>query len=141
MLKDHKGNDTMSTQDIIRAHVGEYHGEKGNWQEVYAQLHKLVENPKYRIMRSGNTLFLYCNNGNKTATVRIFNAEKTKAIVENIKEFFNAIKKSGFNQVYVESQSPATVKLLEKTGFSSVTIMVDQTDQGGGKKYYTHVEL
>lgn len=140
MLKDHKGNDMMSTQDIIRTEF-ESRKTKGNWQAVYAELHKLLATPQYRMMRAGNTLCMYHNNGNKTATIYLFNADPLDKLIENMKEGFAAFKKAGFTALYTETERPAMVKLIEKTGANSVTVKTTEKNKNGQYSYYTHIEL
>lgn len=140
-LKDHKGNEKMSTQDIVRTHVNAHHGEEGNWQAVYVELHNLLEKPQFRIMRAGNTLFLFHNNGNNTAMVFMFNGDRVGKLVGNMKEFFAAMKKAGFKQLYTNTKRHAIIHLVEKTGYPSVTYRSENSDPKGNYMYYMSLDL
>ena len=131
----------MSTQDIVRTHVHAHHGEKANWEAVYVQLHKLLEDPKYRMFRAGNTLCMYYNNGNKTAMIYMFNADPVGKVVGNMKEGFAAFKKAGFKELYTNTQRTAIVKLIEKTGYTSVTYRGTEPGDDGKPIYFIHIEL
>ena len=130
----------MSTQDIVRLEI-ESRKTGGNWVAAYEQIHKLLEDPKYRMFRAGNTLCLFHNNGNKTATVYLLNGDPVSKVVDNIKEGLAAFKKAGFKELYTSTQRMAMIKLIEKTGYTSVTYRGTEPGEDGKPVYFIHIEL
>jgi hypothetical protein len=104
---------TMQPYEIIQ-HSDEVKDSGLDWKKVYALLYSSVESNQYRIMRAGNTLFLYKILGDHKAQMYVFNADSAKNYIENLKEFFKAMKVAGFTQIVAEVDDEKNIHLLKK---------------------------
>jgi len=106
----------MTTQDIVKTEV-ERTMPGTDWRTVYAHIHEMVKNPKHRIFRANNTLFIITNNGDHTADVSMCVADPLPVISKSIKEFGHAMKVCGFTEIRFTSDRVALLRLIERAGY------------------------
>jgi hypothetical protein len=104
----------MTTQEIIAKSVGRTGQDP---QKVHAAMTQLATtDPKFRIMRSGNTLFSYYNLGNGTVDVAMDTAATPRELVKDVKEFAKAMKVAKFRQGRFSMNNPQIEKVLKMAG-------------------------
>jgi hypothetical protein len=81
-----------------------------------AMAHLVQTDPKFRVMRSGNTLFSYYNKGNGNVEFTIDSAEDNNQLLKSFKEFMQAMKIAKFKQGSFQFSDPRTPKLLTSAG-------------------------
>ena len=108
----------MTTQDIVKAALKNTQSTL-EWRKFYATLHKLVENPEWRLLRANNCLFLINNKGDHTAKVYMFNADTAQDMVASFKEFALAMKKCGFVEVEFSTDRPALSRVIARAGYKA----------------------
>ena len=106
----------MTTQDIVKTEV-ERTMPGVDWRTVYAQIHNMVKNPKHRIFRANNSLFIITNNGDQTVDFSMCNADALKDMPKSIKEFFTALKVCGFSEARFATTRPAMYRMVERAGY------------------------
>lgn len=119
----------MTTQDIVKTEV-ERTMPGTDWRTVYAHIHEMVKQPKHRIFRANNSLFIITNNGDHTAEVSMCNADSPKDMPKSIKEFCMAMKKCGFTEVRFATNRPAMYRMVERAGYKA---QVFPNPAGGSK--------
>lgn len=108
----------MTTQDIVKTEV-ERTMPGTDWRTVYAHIHEMVKQPKHRIFRANNSLFIITNNGDHTAEVSMATADKAPDLPKSIKEFFMAMKKCEFIEVTFTVGRPAMYRVIERAGYKA----------------------
>jgi hypothetical protein len=106
----------MTPQDIVKTEI-ERTMPGMDWKVAYAQFHKMSEDPKHRIFRANNTLFIITNNGDHTADVSMCVADPLSVIPKSIKDFGQAMKKCGFTEIRFTSDRTALLRLIERAGY------------------------
>jgi hypothetical protein len=102
----------MTTQDIVK-NSDEIKNMDISWEKMYAILHEAVKSNKYRILRSGNTLFVIKILSSTEAQLNVFNAEKSfKDYIRNIKEFGKAMEKAGYKKLSARGANIQMVNIL-----------------------------
>ena len=111
----------MSPLEIIK-HDVETNGSPMPAENIYAGLVTAVKSPKFRILRANNSLMTFSNQGNGMAKAHLITADDPKKLVESLKQFGQAMKKSNFKQVKSMVTNPQMIRALEMAG-----IKVQQT--------------
>jgi len=119
----------MTTQDIIK-NCQEMKDSEMDWKKMYIFLRESIKSNKYRMMRSGNTLFWYRLDEPKVAQMFVFNADSYKNLLRNMQEFAKAMHLAGFKKVYGETHDMNIIKLIERIGFPVEIEEVGQDAQG-----------
>lgn len=92
-------------------------GNKENAVKLYNVLADLVNtDPNVRVMRSGNTLFVYYNNKDGSVGVAMETADSPREIMSSLKEFKIAMKTAGFKTAVFNITNPQLPRLLEMSG-------------------------
>lgn len=123
----------MTPQDIIKNST-EVKESGQDWKKVYVALDQYVKSNQYRILRSGNTLFLIKLLAPHQAQMFLFNADTNKNLLRNMRDFAKAMHKSGFKKVFGETHDIQMINAIKHIGFP-----VDVTDAGvdaQGRKLY-----
>lgn len=107
----------MTPQDIVKTEV-ERTMPNADWRVVYASFHKMSEDPKHRIFRANNSLFIITNNGDHTADVSMCNADTLQDMPKSIKDFCMAMKKCGFTEVRFSSDRVALLRMVQRAGYT-----------------------
>lgn len=139
LQKENAPTNVMSTQDIVRTEF-ENNGTGMDWKQVYANIQQLVQQPKYRILRSGNSILVVRNDGGGNAYVLMASADRPADMVKNMKEFLQALKKSNYTKVSFDTPRPAIIKLIQSTGFNVQSNMGASPEPKTGKPSI-HVEV
>jgi hypothetical protein len=126
-------SERMTTQDIIK-NCNELKDSEQDWKQVYVVLHKSLESNKYRILRSGNTLFWIKIIEPKIAQMFVFNADTNKNFFRNMKEFAHAMDKAGYKKVFGVTHNTQIINLIKRLDYP-VTVEDAGVDDKGRKLY------
>lgn len=106
----------LTTEEILQKSL------HGTGQDPIAMQNSLTEavknNPKIRVLRSHNTLFLYKNMGDGSVLIAMETADKPRALVAAIKEMAHAFKVAGFHAGRFTLENPRILKALDIAGVS-----------------------
>ena len=106
----------MSTQDILTKSLARSGQDP---KKVHAAMSLLVKNdPKFRVMRSGNSLFSYYNKGNGAVDVAMDTAATPQELVKDVKEFAKAMKIAKFRQGTFHMTNPQIERVLKMAGLN-----------------------
>jgi hypothetical protein len=122
----------MTTQDIVKNAEG-FKGDSTHWEQVYASIARLLETDKYRMFRTGNTLFLVQIKSPGVAEMFTFNADTKHGLIKNIQEFLAAMKKANYHTVYGNTFNVQILRLLQRTGYS---VDIQQLPDEDGKPLF-----
>lgn len=105
----------MTQQEIVEKEIRD-RGEGNDWKTAYVMISRLIRKPEWRLFRAGDTLFLMHNlrDPNKTVEFYIYNGDTEKELKENLKDFFKALKISGFKQAVFTPISKYNVETIKK---------------------------
>jgi hypothetical protein len=106
----------MTTQEIVETEIKRTM-PNADWRVAYAEFHKMMKDPKHRIFRANNSLFIITNNGDHTADVSMCNADTLQDMPKSIKDFCMAMKKCGFTEVRFTSDRVALLRMVERAGY------------------------
>ena len=112
--KQRQPAEPMDVIDILEKSVGERGGDPVQFNNELSQL--VNSSPNFRIMRANNSLFIYINNKDKTAQVYLETADTPRDLVDSIRQFGLAMKKSGFKTGKFEVQNPLILKAVKMAG-------------------------
>ena len=104
----------MSTQDILAKSLARSGQDS---KKVHGAMAHLVQtDPKFRVMRSGNTLFSYYNLGNGKADVSMDTAATPQELVKDVKEFAKAMKIAKFHTGRFQMTNPQIERVIKMAG-------------------------
>jgi hypothetical protein len=104
----------MTADEIIAKSIS---GSGQDPKKIRQQMAYLVQkDPKFRVMRSGNTLFSYYNLGNGNVDVAMDTAATPRELVKDVKEFFKAMKIAKFKRGRFVMDNPQIEKVLKMSG-------------------------
>jgi hypothetical protein len=116
----------MTTQDIVK-NSDEVKRYKMDWKEMYILLSKAVNTNQYRILRSGNTLFVIKIIDPEFAELATFNAENSfKNYVRNIKDFLKAVEAAGYKKIKAKNVNIQMINLMKKAGYNIESAPMDK---------------
>ena len=121
--------DQMTPQDIVKR-SREVKESGADWKKMYAALAQMVEDGTHRIMRSGDSLFLYRLIGEGEAQMFIISAEPYKELLRSMKNFAKAMDKAGFTKVYGETHDINIIRLVERMGYPMTVEKLGKDDKG-----------
>lgn len=107
----------MTPQDIVKTEI-ERTMPGTDWKSAYAQLSAMTQDPKHRVFRANNTLFIITNNGDHTADVSMCVADPLPIIPKSIRDFGQAMKTCGFTEIRFTSDRPALLRLIKSAGYT-----------------------
>lgn len=113
-LKDAQGR--MSVQEIVREQLAKM-GQEDRFKEAYAGLHKLLETNKWRILRSGNSLFLYEILGNGECRLQIINADSEENLLKNAEDAIRSLIKANMQKIDAIVEDSKLINHLNSVGF------------------------
>jgi hypothetical protein len=119
----------MTPQDIVK-NSREVKESGADWKQLYAGIAQGIEENKYRVMRSGNTLFMYKLVADGEAQMFIISAEPYKELLRNTKNFAKAMDKAGFKKVYGETHDINIIRLIERMGYPMTVERLGKDDKG-----------
>lgn len=102
--------------DVINI-LGQSTGSEEDGIKLYNVLADLVNtDPNVRVMRSGNTLFVYYNNKDGSASIAMETADSPRELITAIQEFKKSMKVAGFKTAMFTVDNPQLTRLLEMAG-------------------------
>jgi hypothetical protein len=116
-LKDPQGR--MSVQEIVRSDL-EKHGRGIEFRSKYHQLITILNTPKFRMLREGNTLFLIHILDKGECQLSIINADTPKRLFRNIKGCYDALSKAGYHTIHTDSNIPNMVQAMRNMGMDII---------------------
>lgn len=120
----------MTTQDIVK-NSDEIKNMDISWEKMYAILHEAIKSNKYRILRSGNTLFVIKILSDTEAQLNVFNAEKSfKDYIRNIKEFGKAMEKAGYKKLSARGANVQMVNILKSAKYPTEATPIGKDKKG-----------
>jgi hypothetical protein len=104
-----------SVRKLDPREIFEIEGERsgGDWKAAYASVAKAIQDGSARVMRYGNTLFVYELLGQGQAEVHMATADDAKGILKAIIEFVKAMKIAGFQKLITEIENPQMFRLFD----------------------------
>ena len=74
-------------------------------------------NPKVRVIRANNSLFIIHNDGQGGADVMMETADKPKELIDSLKQFGQAMKAGNFKSLRFEVSNPDIIRAIKMGGF------------------------
>ena len=108
------GEKLLSPFEIIKTELA-HNGSKDDPKRTYAAVVKMVEQPKYRVLRHDNSLLLIENKGNASAEIYLFTADKTDKLTEVFKHLLLSLKVAGFKHLEYFTNRRAMIRFLRQT--------------------------
>jgi hypothetical protein len=111
-----KQRQPAEAMDVIQI-LEESMGSREEAIKLYNVLADLVNtDPNVRVMRSGNTLFVYYNNQDGSVSIAMETADSPRDLIAAIQEFKRAMKVAGFKTAMFTVENPQLTRLLEMAG-------------------------
>lgn len=110
-----------------------------DWKPVYLKLLQEIKEGTTRIMRSGNTLFIYTIPQQGVAEVHMATADNPRGIVNAISEFVQAMKIAGFQKIVTDIDNPQMFRLFDAAGVNYQAS--EMPSQGDAVKYAVEIDL
>jgi hypothetical protein len=130
--KERGDSPKMSTLDILTKSAG----GQIDPARLEAVLSETVRrNPKVRVVRANNSLFIIHNDGQGGADVIMETADKPRELVDSIKQFFQAMKVAKFKSVSFDVDNPDIIRVIKMGGHEPKLSSV------GGQQMSAVVEL
>ena len=87
-------------------------------QKLYNALAYASNNdPKLRVIRANNSLFIIYNLGQGNAEVMMETADKKEVLPDSVKQFFQSMQKAGFKAVRIDIGNPKIIEIIRAGGF------------------------
>lgn len=113
---------TLTTQEIIK-NSKEIKNSNMSWKRAYASIYAALQTNKYRMLRSGDVLFLIKIIKPGEAQMFVFNPVSDKNFYRAFKEFAAAMKKAGYKKVWGNTKDR---KLLEFIGKAVGNVQIQE---------------
>ena len=87
-------------------------------QKLYNALAYASNNdPKLRVIRANNSLFIIYNLGQGVAEAMMETADKREVLADSVKQFFQSMQKAGFKAVRIDIGNPKIIEIIRAGGF------------------------
>ena len=87
-------------------------------QKLYNALAYASNNdPKLRVIRANNSLFIIYNLGQGVAEAMMETADKKEVLPDSVKQFFQSMQKAGFKAVRIDIGNPKIIEIIRAGGF------------------------
>lgn len=111
--KERGDSPKMSTLDILTKSAG----GQIDPARLEAVLSETVRrNPKVRVIRANNSLFIIHNDGQGGADVIMETADKPRELVDSIKQFLQAMKVAKFKSLRFDVDNPDIIRVIKMSG-------------------------
>ena len=120
-----------TVQDILQQDIQR---SGGDFNQMYQELQKHLDNNMLRILRAGNTLLLLSVRKNGTANVHIATIDSPRELVGNIKKLYEGMKAAGFTKATSVVTNPMMTKVLDQAG---IKYRVQQKPSGTGAREFS----
>ena len=112
-----KQREPAKKMDVMEILAKAAEGSGMSPEQIYAGLSMAVQqDPKVRVMRANNTLFVYYNLGNGQVEILMETADNPRTLVESLRDFFKAMKIVGFKSGKFGVENPQILKAIEMAG-------------------------
>ena len=112
--KERGASPKMSNLDILTKSVGGKI-DPVRFESVLSETAR--RNPKVRIIRANNSLFIIHNDGQGGADVIMETADKPRELVDSLKQFGQAMKAGNFKSLRFEVANPDIIRAIKMSGF------------------------
>lgn len=112
--KERSPSERVPIEDIIAAMGDDYGIDAATLQTALVQAQN--ENPKFRIFRSGNTVFLTARTAPDTMEVMLETLDKPNELVGAIQDAMKAAKALGVTKLIGDITNPAILKMYQAAG-------------------------
>ena len=85
----------------------------GDWKAAYVNVAQAIQDGSARVMRYGNTLFIYTLLGEGQAEVHMATADDARRILKALVDFFKAMKIAGFQKLLTDIDNPQMFRLFD----------------------------
>jgi len=114
-VKKQRGKaERLTTEQILQKSLEGTGQDPVQFQDMIANLVKT--DPKFRIMRSGNTLFFYENKGQGNVDIGMLTTDKPSDLVTAVKDVITAAKVAGGKTGTFEIERPEILRILQQAG-------------------------
>lgn len=116
-----KIKETKTPQQIVEAEIAT-RGPGKDWRAAYLMLVQLTKKPDWRLFRTNDSLFLIHNFRDKEKSVEfyIYNGDSKEELRDNLKEFFTALKVSGFKVAKFKPVGEHTAQTIRSANIKTV---------------------
>jgi hypothetical protein len=111
--KERGDSPKMSTLDILTKSAGGQI-DPARLEAVLAET--VRTNPKVRVIRANNSLFIIHNDGQGGADVIMETADKPRELVDSIKQFIQSMKVAKFKNLRFEVSNPDIIRVIKMGG-------------------------
>lgn len=111
--KERGDSPKMSTLDILTKSAGGQI-EPARLEAVLSET--VRRNPKVRVIRANNSLFIIHNDGQGGADVIMETADKPKELIDSIKQFLQAMKVAKFKSLRFDVDNPDIIRVIKMSG-------------------------
>jgi hypothetical protein len=88
----------------------------GDFNEIYSQLQKYLDEDRLRILQAGNTLLLLSVRNTGEANIHIATIDSPRELVNNVKKLYEGMKAAGFTKATSTVTNPMMTKVLDQAG-------------------------
>ena len=124
--KDRAPAQRMNMLDILKNYVEQ---QGGDFEKVYTSIKEGMDAGVVRIMRHGNTLMIYKIMEPGVADVDVASSDSPQEMVAAMKDFYQAMQKSGFKKVMMSTENPQVGQAVQSAG---VPVQVSMRPSEGG---------
>lgn len=111
-IKKERGKaERMTVGEILAKSLAKTGRDPVQIQNALSQL--VRTNPKFRVLRSHNTLFFYMNMGNGTVEASVETADNPRNFIAAIQDAVKAMKVAGFKSATLEINNPQILKAVQ----------------------------
>ena len=112
--KERGASSKMSTLDILTKSIGGQI-DPARFEAVLSET--VRRNPKVRVVRANNSLFIIHNDGQGGADVIMETADKPKELIDSLKQFGQGMKAGNFKSLRFEVSNPDIIRAIKMSGF------------------------
>lgn len=115
LQKENSPAKVMSTQEIIKQDSEKNHLGT-DWKQLYANMVKASSSNKFRVLRSGNTLFCLTIKSPGIANLYLATADDGKQLIRSVKEAIQAATKANYKEIHAVINNPMMLKIMQMSG-------------------------
>jgi hypothetical protein len=112
--REYQPSEKMDVIDILEKSAGSRGADPVQFNNELAYM--VDSSPDVRVIRANNSLFIYFNHRNGNVKVYLETADRPRELIDSIKQFGMAMKKSGFKTGQFDVQNPLILKAVRMAG-------------------------
>jgi hypothetical protein len=112
--KERGDSPRMSALDILTKSIGGQI-DPARFEAVLSET--VRRNPKVRVVRANNSLFIIHNDGQGGADIIMETADKPKELIDSLKQFGQGMKAGNFKSLRFEVSNPDIIRAIKMSGF------------------------